>query len=162
MIGFSAYRRALLGLSLVFSVPCDLVGQSLAGQVAPGQSQMQTQLDLMKLSSRLRLKTGTGDREGRLIFRTADSVGIRGAEGESHLALSAVDSLWVRRHHAGKGFLIGTLVGAGAYIVTTSAISDESEVPELDNVFGGLLWAGSAALGTIVGALIPGWERVYP
>jgi hypothetical protein len=47
------------------------------------------------------------------VLRTADTLGIRGANGEVHLPLAAVDSLWVRRHYTQAGFLIGALIGGG-------------------------------------------------
>lgn len=120
--------------------------------------------DLIKLSSRLRIHTAGGRQEGRLLFRTEDSLGIRGVSGrETRLPLLAVDSMWVRGHRTGLGLLIGTAVGAAGYLVLTSAAKDtESETAALDNAIGGVLWASSAMVGTIVGALSSHWKRVHP
>lgn len=124
---------------------------------------VRTQLDMLKLSSRLRLHSGAGRREGRLGFRTEDSVGLSSPTGDLRVPLIAVDSLWVRRHHMLPGLLIGTATGAGAYYLITSADQyDGSDTQELDNVLGAAVWAGSAVLGTVVGRLIPGWKRVFP
>jgi hypothetical protein len=117
---------------------------------------------MLKHGSRLRLRTGTELHEGRLNLRTADSMELRGAGGGIHLPLAVVDSLWVRRHHAGTGFLVGALLGLGGYLVFTGTVEDGSDNDELDNFFGGLVWAGSTLFGTITGALIPGWKRLYP
>ena len=86
MIPSSMYYRALLGLSFVAFVPPSLHCQSLDHTVTVGRSPLLTQLNMMKLSSRLRLQTQTGRQEGRLSFRSADSLGVRGVEGrETHL-----------------------------------------------------------------------------
>lgn len=161
MIPSDTCYSALLGLFLVAFAPPTLQSQSPDLTGAPGQSPMEAQLNMIKLSSRLRLQTATERQDGRLVLRTADSVGVRGADGEIHVPLAAVDSIWVRRHHMGTGLLVGTLVGAGGYVLLTS-IEEDPEVPELDNIFGGLFWAGSVVLGTVVGRLIPSWKRVYP
>jgi hypothetical protein len=138
----------------------ELVSQSPEQSAPPGH--LQAQLQMIELSSRLRLRTDSARQEGRLILRTDDSVGIRGAAGEVHLPLTAVDSVWVRRHYTGTGFLIGALLGAGAYVAFINSYEEGSDNDELDNIFGGLIWAGSVALGTIVGAITPHWKRVYP
>ena len=154
------YYRALFGLSLLAFAPPSLLSQNT---VTPGQSSLQTQLNMMKLSSRLRLQTAAGRQEGRLILRTADSLVVRGVEGdETHLPLVAIDSMWVSRHRTGLGLLIGTLVGGVAYLVTTSASKEELDIPELDNAFGGALWVSSALVGTLVGGLSSHWKLVHP
>jgi hypothetical protein len=155
------WQWVFLTLALMTYAQSDLVSQRPVDSAALRPTDLRARLGMLKLSSRLRLRAYTDRLEGRLVLRTADSLGLRGTEGEVHLPLLAVDSLWVRRHHTGTGFLVGTVVGAGAYVLLTS-FEDDPEVPELDNIFGGLLWAGSVALGTIVGRLIPHWKRVYP
>lgn len=163
MVPSSLYYRALIGLSLGAFAPPSLRCQSLDNTVTVGQSPLQTQLNMIKLSSRLRLQAGNYRREGRLIFRTADSLGIRGGGGdETRLPLAGVDSMWVPRHRTGLGLLIGALVGGGAYLVATSAIDEESDLPELDNLFGGALWAGSAVVGTLIGSVTSHWKPVHP
>jgi hypothetical protein len=156
------WQRVFLTLSLLTFPHSDLVSQRPGNAARPPQTALRARLEMLKLSSRLRLHSHADRLEGRLVLRTADSLGLRGAEGEVHLPLLAVDSLWVRRHHTGTGFLVGTVVGAGAYVLLTSLEEEETEPAELDNLFGGLFWAGSVALGTIVGRLIPHWKRVYP
>ena len=158
---YTIYQRSLLSLSLLASAPSGLLGQRPDETVAPGQSPVQTQLNTIKLSSRLRLHTATDRQEGRLVFRTADSLGINGEAGEIRVSRLTVDSLWVRRHHTLLGLLIGTAAGAGAYFLVTKS-EEDGDVQELDNLYGAGVWAGSALVGTLVGALIPGWKRVYP
>jgi hypothetical protein len=119
---------------------------------------------MLKHSSTLRLHTNAQRIEGRLVLPTTDTVEIRGAGGELRVPLTEVDSLWVRRHYIQQGFLLGVLLGAGGYVAVTSIIdADEGDSgADLDNLFGGLVWAGSAVLGTVVGRLIPRWKRVFP
>lgn len=159
MLTFRLWVFLVLGLLLCWD--SELVSQSPDSSRAP-PDQLQAQLRMLELSSRLRLRTDSARQEGRLYLRTADSLGIRGASGEVHLPLASVDSLWVRRHHTLAGFLLGTLVGVGGYVVFTSSIEDGSDNAELDNFFGGLILAGGVVLGTVAGAIIPGWKRVYP
>jgi hypothetical protein len=166
MISLGRHYRALLGLCSLAIAPAQLLSQSDVNTNALTTSTLQAQLDVMKLSSRLRLQTAGGRQEGRLSFRTADSLGVRElAGGETRVPLMAVDSMWVRGHRTGLGFLVGTLVGAAGYVVVTSAINgdDESDgMGALDNLFGGGVWVGSALVGTIVGALSSHWKRVHP
>lgn len=156
-------HRVLL-VVLAGLLPTRLLSQILSNPVAPGQSTVREQLDVMKISSRLRLSSAGDRQEGRLIFRTSDSIGVSGrVEGEKRFLLADVDSMWVRRHRTGLGLLIGTLVGGAAFLVITSVVDDSgSDYTGLDDLFGGLIWAGSAAVGTGVGALSSHWKRVYP
>jgi hypothetical protein len=158
------YSHVGLSFCLVTFAPATLPSQSPDNSRAATRSPLHAQVDMMKLSSRLRLQTATGRQEGRLSFRSADSLGVRGAEGgEMHLPMLAVDSMWVRGHRTGLGLLIGTVVGGAAYLVATSAIDDRgSETPELDQLFGGGLWVGSMLVGATVGALSSHWRRVHP
>lgn len=159
---FSTIRQQLvLTVGLMSSVYSDLMSQLPNTTAAPREHDLSAQLQTLKSSSWLRIRADDARREGRLVLRTADSVGLRGAESDTRLLLVAVDTLWIRRHHTETGFLVGTLVGAASYVWFTSH-DEDLESPGLDNLFGGVIWAGSVALGTIVGALIPGWRRVYP
>jgi hypothetical protein len=140
-----------------------LLGQS-PNNGSGTQTTLHAQVNMMKLSSRLRLQTVTGRQEGRLSFRSADSLGVREiGGGETHLPLMAVDSMWVRRHRTGLGLLIGTVVGGAAYLIATSAIDEgESDNAGLEKLFGGGLWVGSTLVGGAVGALSSHWKRVHP
>lgn len=162
MVTFTLYYPALFSLTLAALSPPNLSGQSLNNPVTPGRSPIQAQLNTIKFSSRLRLQTATDRQEGRLVLRTADSLGIKGEAGEMRVSRLAVDSVWLRRHYTLPGFLIGTAAGAGAYFLITKSEYDGSDVAELDNLLGAAVWAGSALVGTVVGRLIPGWKRVYP
>src|SRR5215210_2087332 len=127
-ITIGRYYRALLGLCILASAPEHLFGQSDVNTLTPTPNPLQAQLDVMKLSSRLRLQTASGRQEGRLSFRTADSLGVRELAGdETHLPLMAVDSMWVRGHRTGLGLLLGTVVGAAGYVVATSAVNGDDE-----------------------------------
>ena len=119
------------------------------------------QLQMLKTSSRLRLHAGNEWREGRLVDNGPDSIDLVGDSGDVRIAKAAIDGVWVRRHNTLAGFLIGTALGAAGYLVATSA-NEDGDLPELDNIYGGAIWGGSALLGTLVGAIIPRWKRVYP
>ena len=157
----SIWQRLTLAIALVAILPGALVSQSSNGSPKTGQRALQEQLEMLKAGSRLRLSTGAQWQEGRLVLRTADSLGLRGSEGEVHLPLMAVDSAWVRRRHTVMGLLIGTLAGAGSYFLITKE-EDDSDLSGLDNLVGAGVWAGSAVVGTVVGTLITSWKRVYP
>lgn len=154
------WQRAILTLGLIALTAARI--ESQGNSPASSESVLQARLQMMKLSSRLRLRAGTERQEGRLVLRNADSIALRGARGEVTIPMAAVDSMWVRRHHTLPGLLIGLAAGAGAYALITKALDDGSDTQELDNLFGGLVWAASTVAGTVVGALIPGWKRVYP
>jgi hypothetical protein len=158
-------RGALVAAGLLAGgcVPSALVSQTSDASPAQQQAQVRAQLDMLRLSSPLRVGASTGRQEGRLLLRTADSLGITGKAGEIRVSRLAVDSLWIRRHHTLPGLLIGTAAGAGAYFLNTHADKyDGSDTRGLDNLLGAAVWAGSALLGTVVGRAIPGWKRVSP
>jgi hypothetical protein len=156
-------QRVVLTLGLISGVRSDVISQLPANTAAPQEHHLSAQLQILKPSSWLRIRANDGRREGRLALRTADSLGLRGAESDTRLPLVAVDTLWVRRHYTKTGFLVGALMGVAGYVwVTSYAEEDLDELHGLDNLFGGLICAGSVALGTIIGALIPGWKRLYP
>ena len=163
MIHATCWPRLVLSLGILAGVPSYIVGQTAHIKPATVEPQLPAGLEVLKLSSRLRLHAGSARQEGRLLSRSADSVGIRTEVADIHIPLLAVDTVWVRRHHILPGMLIGTAAGAGAYyLITSSDQYDGSDIQELDNVLGAAVWAGSAVLGTVVGRLIPRWKRVFP
>ena len=140
----------------------------LAGLLVYGHSEVRSQSvrglppDLqLKSSSRIRVHTGAQWQEGKLLLSGPDSIGLSGNAGDVHIAKSAVDGLWVRRHNTLLGFVIGTLAGAAGFAITTSVL-DDGDLPELDDLIGGAIWAGSAFLGTAIGGATTHWKRVYP
>jgi hypothetical protein len=140
----------------------------LAGLMTYGHSQVMSQAvrtlptqPQLKRSSRIRVHTGAEWQEGKLILTSPDSIGLSGKSGDVRLTKAAVDGVWVRRHNTLLGFLIGTAAGAAGFAITTSVL-DDGDVPELDDLIGGAIWAGSALLGTVAGGLTTHWKRVYP
>jgi hypothetical protein len=146
----------LLGYNLT-TVPSELAAQAIAGR----ESVIQSHLNTLKLSSRVRLTTGAGKEEGRLVFRSADSVGVRGEGGEVRLPLSAIDSLWARRARTSTGFLLGLAAGVGSYALFT-AVQEDSDDPAADNARGLLVGLAVIGLGTLWGASTGSWQRMYP
>ena len=142
--------------------PSILLGQSSDNTFGPGESPVHAHLNTIKLSSRLRVQTATDRMEGRLLFRSPDSLAIRENGVESRLPLAGVDSMWVRKYYTVPGMLIGVAAGAGAYWLITKEEYDGSDTYGLDNLIGAGVWAGSALLGTVIGRLIPGWRQVHP
>lgn len=163
MVQGQRWQRLVLSLGLIASSASPLVSQtSHSPRPAPNEP-LRARLEMLKHSSQLRLHDNTGRHEGRLLLRTPDSVGISSPAGEARLPLSAVDSMWVRRHYTLPGLLIGTAAGAGAYFLITNADQyEDSDTEMLDNVLGAAVWAGSAVVGGVVGRLISGWKRAYP
>lgn len=163
MIYATCWPRLVMSLGILAGLPSYSAGQTAHSNPATVEPQLPARLEMLKLSSRLRLHAGSARQEGRLLSRSADSVGVSTPTSNVHIPLLAIDTVWVRRHHILPGMLIGTAAGAGAYyLITSSDQYDGSDTQELDNLLGAAVWVGSAVLGTVVGRLIPGWKRVFP
>src|SRR6267154_4376275 len=106
--------------------------------------------------------------EGRLVAVDSSPLVLRFAGSHPVVALTAINSLWVRRHSAGRGALIGgILVGGFTFGVTSwacSVIAEGSGCHDWGPVTLVALGGGSvgALLGAGVGGLFPRWRRVEP
>jgi hypothetical protein len=154
---------ATVVLSSVLASP--LAGQAVAdARVAAAARALRTE-------SSIRIAT-TGRRvEGRFLRAESDSLALRTAAGERHIALAAVDTLWERQRGTGRGALIGAAVGGvalaafGVFIVSALCDSGDgcgSDYPRVIGVGLVLGGAGGALVGSGVGALTHRWRRLYP
>ena len=106
--------------------------------------------------------------EGRLVAVDSSPLVLRFAGPHPVVALTAIDSLWLRRHSSGRGALIGgILVGGFTFGVATwacTAIAEGSGCDAWGAVAIITLGGGGvgALLGAGVGGLFPRWKRIEP
>ncbi|HET9328779.1 MAG TPA: hypothetical protein VFQ05_18590 [Candidatus Eisenbacteria bacterium] len=77
----------------------------------------------------------------------------------------AIERIDARGGSPGRGAMIGGIVGlgAGVAIMFLTAMGDETSRSASSLVGGILVFTGTgAATGALVGALFPGWQKVYP
>ena len=117
----------------------------------------------------LRVWLADGQRfEARLIAVDGDPRVLRFVQPQPVVPITAIDSLWLRRHSAGKGALIGGIVVGGASFglgaVVCTAVGEGDGCHEWGYVvaFGLGGAAVGALLGAGVGSLFPRWRRVDP
>ena len=108
---------------------------------------------------------------GRLTGLTATQVALGTDAGVRPIDLSAIDTVWVPQSSAGRGALIGGLVGALALGVLGSvAVSDFCSNQSCNGdgaltgaaVGGAVGFAGGALVGALFGALSPRWKQRFP
>jgi hypothetical protein len=106
--------------------------------------------------------------EGRLVAVDSSPLVLRFAGPHPVVALTAIDSLWLRRQSSGRGALIGGIVvggvsfaGAAAFCV---ALGEGSGCDAWGAV--ALVTLGGAGVGALLGAgvggLFPRWKRIEP
>ena len=114
---------------------------------------------------------GSQRHQGTLLRATTDSLVIAGAESPFSLALTSLDSIWVRRTYVKTGILSGILLGgvagafAGAFLVRANcdngvSCSDDylTAIP-----LGAIFLAGAGGIfGAIIGGASHRWVLLYP
>ncbi len=106
--------------------------------------------------------------EGRLVAVDSSPLVLRFAGSHPVVALTAIDSLWVRRHSTRHGAIVGgILVGGGMFAGAATLCTlggDRDGCNAWPFVAGATLVAGGvgALLGAGVGGLFPKWKRVEP
>lgn len=152
----------VLSLGLIATVPSAVVSQTSDSSPTASEAQLRARVEMLKLSSHLRLHTSSGTHEGRLILRTEDSLGLRDTTRDVHFPLVAIDSIWVPRHYMLPGFLVGAAAGAVAYWGITNDKDVDSDEQRMKNFLGAGAWLGSIVVGTALGRFIQDWKRLYP
>src|SRR6267378_5577867 len=142
----------------VLSIPFAAVyGQKASQDIAlrPGQT--------------VRVWLSDGQRfEGRLVGVDSSPLVLRFAGSHPVVALTAIDSLWLRRHSSGRGALIGgILVGGFSFGVATWVCTALAEGGGCDAWgFVALVTLGGGSVGALLGAgvggLFPRWKRIDP
>src|ERR1044071_8043699 len=106
--------------------------------------------------------------EGRLVAVDSDPRVLRFAGPHPVVALTAIDSLWLRRHSSGRGALIGgILVGGASFALAATmcvAFGEGSGCDAWGAVAVVTLIGGGVGtlLGAGVGGLFPRWKRIEP
>jgi hypothetical protein len=109
---------------------------------------------------------GEGRAAGQVTVSGDDGFTLATPGGERHFA-ALPDTLWTRGRAVVPGVLVGGIAGVGAGILLglfANAICEyECGSAAGDAAAGALLvGAGGAALGALVGAAIPRWQRRFP
>ena len=119
----------------------------------------------------IRVQKASGTTVGKYSGLAGDSLSLVTEDGPAAtLALDDVEAAWSRKHHAGKGALIGgiagvmlgSLLGAGAHSFC------EAETGGCGSAAGSVVVGGlggaaiGAGLGALIGAMIPGWKPMQP
>lgn len=106
--------------------------------------------------------------EARLVAVDGDPRVLRFAEPHPVVPLTAINALWLRRHSAGRGAVIGAVaVGTASFALAALvcvALGEGDGCHEWGYVVGFSLAGGGvgALIGAGVGGLFPRWQRVEP
>ncbi len=167
-------KSRLLLAAVSVLIPTVLLGQAPEGSressQEAGSARLQAVLEQLIPDQRLRIETGDGEatvegrysamEDGSLLLRTgASSVGVPTAE---------IERLWTRGRSTAQGALIGggagLVLGAvyGALISEVTCAESSCTTLGLPAAAGGLGAAGGAALGALVGLVVPRWKLRFP
>lgn len=146
-------------------------------QNAPPDTQKFVALYSLKIGQQIRVaKSDEGVIAGKLHTLNRDSL-LLIVDSAKVMAISIADlqKLWVRTNAAREGGRFGAILGAipsaiwGSYMAGVANIDCESHCVDLTGprliggAIGGLMGAaGGMTIGSIIGAAIPQWQRVYP
>jgi hypothetical protein len=112
----------------------------------------------------LRVTAGTARSEGVLVKVTRDSLLLARGRTRHSLAMSEVAMVWERGSRAGKGALVGSIVGGvslAALAISFNGLCDTENCRNpapaalVGAAAGGL---GGAVVGTLIGAMMPVWH----
>jgi hypothetical protein len=167
--------RVITTVSLValigFAIPtADIAGQA---NVAPANTLSDARLmsAIAKLHPRATVRAYSDGvlMEGKVTQTQRDTLWLSSRSGlATGLPIQNIDSLWTGHHSAGKGALIGAVVGAAAVggLMLAYAGSCGSDCPDTATpyVVAGVVVGGGGGglLGAVIGAIVRHWERRYP
>lgn len=123
----------------------------------------------IKPGKSMRVESGPDVVEGPFERFVADTLWLGAGAGAERVPFAAdsIRNVWTRGSSAGKGALIGGLVG-GVLLVAASTFyvsgsEEEYEVDDSGFLGAGVLgFAGGAVIGALAGSAIPRWHRKYP
>lgn len=151
------YRQTSLTLFLLFAVPC-----------LDAQGSIGTALGTLRAGQTVRVRAGGGDAvESRVLAVRAASLTLRLAGGDTAVAGSSIDSLWVRGNVAATGALVGGAVaGAVSFAFWASFCAGVSEGAGCNDwdIVTAYSFAGAACgalLGAAIGAGTTKWRLHY-
>lgn len=119
----------------------------------------------------VRIQRASGTTIGSYSSIAGDSLALLTDDGSpTTLALDDVEAAWSRKHQAGKGALIGGIVGValGGLLGVAASSVCEAEVGDCGSTAGMVIVGGlgggaiGAGLGALIGAAIPGWKPMFP
>jgi len=108
---------------------------------------------------------GDGLVEGRVLFSSESLVTIRSAGLATTVPAAGVDSLWVRRTHAGRGALVGgATLGLFFGVWGATLCPGECDISSgTAFVRGGLVGVAlGGGIGALVGLAVPSWRLRLP
>ncbi len=147
-------RSGVLLAWCVLSIPFAVVYGQRNIALRPGQT--------------VRVWLANGQRfEGRLVAVDSSPLVLRFVESHAVVALTAIDSLWVRRHSTRSGAIVGGILVGGvifAGVATLCTLGGDGNCDSWSSVAGAALVGGGvgALLGAGVGGLFPRWKRIEP
>jgi hypothetical protein len=110
-------------------------------------------------SAQLRLSAAGGRWTGRLEARRPDSLTLASDRLTRTLALSVIDTLWLRRERHDALF---AAAGLGALVFVLLQIADDGVDRGSATRLGGLFFVGATTAGMAADALTDEWVRYYP
>lgn len=130
-----------------------------------GQAEPATALARLRTGQTLRIRLHDGQSlQARVASVDSEPRIVRSAAPDLAIPLSAIDSLWLKRHATKTGALVGAIVlGAGMGATVASYCSTGDECADGAWLAGAGIGAGAGALlGAGIGSLIPKWRLIHP
>ena len=120
----------------------------------------------LETGQHVRIRTnGDGLVEGQVLFSSDSFVTIRSAGPATTIPAAGVDSLWVRRTHAGRGaFVGGAALGLGFGALGATVCPGECNISSgTAFVRGGVIGVVvGSTIGALVGLAVPSWRLRLP
>ena len=152
----------IIGLTLsLFGPP------ALAQGPKPTHTTLHQALAGLRPGTALRVRQDLNLFQGTLRRVTRNDVVLVENQAEHTLPLGRVDTLWVsRRGRAGKGALIGGLIGLGTGLIAGAVAAPEgyTDTPKSAHALlgGGVGLLAGVVLGLLGGSEVRYWDRAYP
>jgi hypothetical protein len=114
-------------------------------------------VDTLSPGTPLRLASEHRHLEGRLVALTVDSLRLRRQSGDTTLARSAIDSLWIRGNQSYDGTKAGLVTGLflAALMLVAGHRGSQPESGSYGALFALTLGAGAFGLGVLIDSATP-------